>query len=157
MSNYTKPKIKPFHLKDSPHDWWSEFVDSIKLAEQKNHEIYQTARSAYADMLKAAEKVYGATSKQMRYLKSNPPESAPNFARLKRNMLNKWLAFLEQEERRQYTRDYRQRQKEAIERLENAGYVPNEDFSRSKAISFEKRLTEDNETMRVEEYRRYEA
>lgn len=157
MNKYHEPKIKPFHLCDSPNSWWDEFSRDIAKAEQANREIYQTAKTHYNEMLRLAKLVYGDTSKEYKYLASHTPATVPSFSRLKKNMQRKWDSFLEEVESRQYAREYRQRHKEALERLEKAGYVAGEDFPRGKAISFEKRLGDDVDNNTLQEYRKYEG
>lgn len=154
---YHEPKIKPFHLSDSPNSWWDEFARDIAKAEQNNREIYQTTKTHYDGMLKLAKLVYGDNSKEYKYLQSHTPAIVPNFSRLKKNMQRKWEKFLEEVESRQYSREYRQRHKEALGRLEKAGYVAGEDFPKSRAISFEKRLGNEADSKQLREYREYEG
>lgn len=156
MLNYIIPKPKPFHLKDSPHDWWNEFLAELRHAEQQNHDMRTRMMNDYKELLRYAAIVYGLNSTEYKYLQKHPPEYEPNFKRLKTKMRMQWEAFLEKEQAKRYYKSYRERQKEATMRLEDRGYIAGEDFVVSQAISFEKRLNGE-EIMRIEQYRQYEG
>jgi hypothetical protein len=122
-------------------DWKSfnqqAFNNLLYQANEENQKLYKEAIKLHRDMLNMAAKLYGSESRQFAYLRREAPEAPPDLIQKAWNptirKYNKWKL---EEEKRAKSRDYRQRSKATNELLQEHGYVPNQHYKPSSAISF---------------------
>lgn len=131
--NYTIPQFKG--------DWsrfdLRKFNAEINSAHQENHKLYQTAVKLHREIIKNANSLWGSKSRQLAYLRREAPEAPPDLIKKAYNpTIKKYKKYLEAEEKKAKSRDYRQRVKDKIELLEELGYEAGQHFKRSSAISF---------------------
>lgn len=131
--NYTIPKFDG--------DWsrfdLRKFNAEINRAHQENHKLYQTAVKLHCEIIKNASNLWGSKSRQLAYLRREAPESPPDLIKKAYNpIIKKYKKWLEAEEKKAKSRDYRQRVKQNIQLLEELGYEPGQHFKSSSAISF---------------------
>lgn len=130
--------------------WYQGELKRISVANQliysnavaRGDTIYQTAIKQFEQMLTLAVAIYGDKHAVVKYLKAHKPRqragvsAPPNFTRRVRAVWHKYEAWFEDEQRREYERDYRKRRAEMNALLQELGYVPGEHYSPTRAITF---------------------
>lgn len=108
--------------------------------QQKNQMLYSQLLTAWREMLKLAETVYGVKSRQYKYIKGTPPEAPKDLMKTWQKAVREIEAYRERERlnarRRQLYRNHKAETDKAIAALESAGYVLNQHFSRYTARKF---------------------
>lgn len=110
----------------------------IAEADAHNANVLRQKREAYNRMVTLALDVFRSGSAEVKYLRRAGIPTPPSH----KSVLHKLDKELRERDRLQAQRnkaaEYRERQDDAIMRLENAGFVRGTDFTRSNAITFAK-------------------
>ena len=141
----------------------AQFRQQVNQAKQRNQGEYEAAVSLYNDIMKQARILYGAKSKQVKYLEREQPKKPPDLerkswkpvirqyeawcdteARRERRRINRErraeAKMREEEAKRQKYQDYRRRVAETNELLQEHGYEPDEHYKPTSAITFAKKV-----------------
>jgi hypothetical protein len=117
------------------------FAKQVNEAKRQNQTAYEAAISLHNNILTLARNLYGDKSKQVKYLEREKPESPPNVERKSwQSVMRKYEIWLEKERQREKNRDYRRRRAETNEVLQEHGYIPNEHYRETSAITFAKEV-----------------
>lgn len=138
MDNYKTVKWTPSRSHYISNEQAESLRQQVRAAEEHNARVLREKRDAYNKLMVLTIDVFGHNSRQVRYLRAADIPKPPSYKKVLRDLDNEIAARDRADRERERRADYRLRQEEAIERLESAGFVRGEHFSRSNAITFAK-------------------
>lgn len=116
-----------------------EVAAIINAIDHKNWQQYRDAQERLKSVCAVIASIFGSSHAASKYVKRLKPLAPPDHRKEWKRILRQLQQWEEAEAKREKSRDYRRRSKEAWRLLEDLGYVAGEHFKPTSAITYVKK------------------